>query len=242
MHLLVTRSALDAASLEAKLAAMGHETSTSPLIELEPVPVELELDGVQGLIATSRNALRVLGGDALGKASALPLFVVGPATGALARDLGFQTVIEGPAAARDLPGVIASHAKPEAGPLLHITGEDQAFDLKSALAALHFEVRQTVVYRARAAEALAPQVVEAIANGAIEGVVLMSPRTATIFSDLAAKAGVRDAASRLAYFCLSEAVAGALTARLAPSRVKIARSPNLQEMLALLAGAAPSLR
>ena len=81
MHLLVTRSALDAVSLEATLAAMGHTTSTSPLIEVERLPVELELTGVQGLIATSRNGLRVLTDDAIQKASTLPLFVVGPATG-----------------------------------------------------------------------------------------------------------------------------------------------------------------
>ena len=110
--------------------------------------------------------------------------------------------------------------------MLHVTGEDQAFDLKGALQALHFELRQAIVYRARAAQALDAQVVEAIASENVEGVVLMSPRTAAIFSDLAAKAGVAEPASRLTYFCLSEAVAKAIPASLAPSRVKIARLPK----------------
>ncbi len=169
------------------------------------------------------------------------MFAVGPATGTLAREMGFRSVIEGPAAAHDLVPIIAKTTKPEAGTLLQITGEDQAFDMKSALAGIGYRVERAIVYRACAAEALAPQVVEAISEGEIEGVVLMSPRTATIFSDLAAKAGIMEPASRLTYFCLSGSVARALRIS-GPLTVKVARLPNLQEMLALLAHDAPSSR
>ncbi len=191
---------------------------------------------MQGLIATSRNGLRVLTDDAIQKVSALPLFVVGRRPGRW-RASGLSNRIEGPARRAICQTSLRPRAEPETGPLSNINRRRSGVRFKSALAARHFELRQAIVYRARAAEALAPQVVEAIANSAIEGVVLMSPRTATIFSDLAARQEFETRRLQLAYFCLSEAVAGALTARLAPSRVKIARLPNLQEMLALLAGA-----
>ncbi len=47
MHLLVTRSATDAASLEDALTAMGHETSSSPLIEIEALHPEIQVAGVE---------------------------------------------------------------------------------------------------------------------------------------------------------------------------------------------------
>jgi hypothetical protein len=66
----------------------------------------------------------------------------------------------------------------------------------------------------------------------------MSPRTASIFAALVMGAGLADAARKLGYFCLSKAVAEGLNP-LAPSDVRIARRPNLEEVLALLAQGGP---
>ncbi|MFA5949310.1 MAG: uroporphyrinogen-III synthase [Hyphomicrobium sp.] len=235
MHLLVTRPEGDGASLIASLEAVGHRVSSAPLLSIEPVEPALDLLDTQALIATSRNALKALAANpALAAAMALPLFAVGPATASLARSIGFSTVLEGPAGASELVRVIEAHATRNGGALLHLAGDRLAFDLRGALEAKGFRVRQEVMYRTHAAQALNPEVVDAIRAGKIDGVILMSSRAATIFSDLAAKAGIRDQATGLCYICLSEAVAGGL-APLSPGRVYVARTPNLQETLALIA-------
>jgi uroporphyrinogen-III synthase len=121
---------------------------------------------------------------------------------------------------------------------LHLTGDTQAFDLKGALEETGLTVREEVVYTLRPVERLDPVVADGIRTGLLDGVILMSPRTASVLADLALAAGLDGPARRLRYFCLSEAVAKAL-ARLAPKDVHVASRPNTEEVLALLAPAAP---
>jgi uroporphyrinogen-III synthase len=80
--------------------------------------------------------------------------------------------------------------------------------------------------------------VEVIRSGALDGVILMSPRTGSIFAELVAAAGLAESARRLAFFCLSDAVSASLKG-LRPMDVRVARRPNAEEVLALVASAAP---
>ena len=81
----------------------------------------------------------------------LPIFTVGPATAALARELGFEQIIAGEGSASDLVPLIADSKIGEAGPLVHVAGEELAFDLAAELAARGVEVRKVTAYRAVAA-------------------------------------------------------------------------------------------
>ncbi len=115
MHLLLTRpeSGPDAVALHAALLAAGHRITHAPLLSVVLTGPMPSLDGVQALIATSRNGLKAVApipAAALG----LPLFAVGPATGALGRVLGFRKVIEGPGTGRALVDIIRSEAAPAA--------------------------------------------------------------------------------------------------------------------------------
>ena len=77
-----------------------------------------------------------------------------------------------------------------------------------------------------------------LGNGQIEGVLLLSPRTAAIYAQLVKAHGLSDAVRGITHFCISAAAADRL-ADLAPAKVEIAAEPNLQEVLALTARAAP---
>lgn len=237
MRLLLTRPEADAAGMCAALEAAGHSVVVEPLLRVEPLPgPPIDVDGVQALIATSRNALRALAarGEPARRAD-VPLFAVGPGTAALARAQGFSRVIEGPAGARELPGVIVRHCSPDAGILLHLAGARLAFDLAGALAQLGFTVRVEAVYSAvAAAAALSPGTRDALAAGRIDAVVLMSPATAERYVALVRGHGLEHMAHRPVHLCLSAAVAGRL-APLAGARAEVALRPNAQEMLALIA-------
>ena len=84
MRLLVTRPEPDALKLRAALEEHGHEATVEPLLSVSFADADaIDLDGVQALIATSRNALRALKSHPLrGEARKLPLFAVGRATAA----------------------------------------------------------------------------------------------------------------------------------------------------------------
>ncbi|MGB3720194.1 MAG: uroporphyrinogen-III synthase [Hyphomicrobiaceae bacterium] len=240
MRLLVTRPEPDATALRAQLIAQGHEVLVEPLITIRFDNADpIELDGVQALIATSRNGLRALASSpAIEQARSLPLFAVGPGTAATAKALGFQNVIKGPGTGRELVSFIISHADVNGGPLLHLAGDVLAYDFSSELTRLGYHVLRPIVYETEPATRLSGSIATRIANGYIEGVILLSPRTAAVFAKLIKEHGLVEPARQLTYFCISEATAAQLK-EIAPLKVEIAAAPNLQEVLALTARATP---
>ena len=83
-------------------------------------------------------------------------------------------------------------------PLLYLAGEDRAGDLARRSAAL--PVCTAVVYRAVKAERFPPTVAAALAQGAIDGVLHFSRRSAEAYLDCAARAGI--ARSRRSRRCI----------------------------------------
>lgn len=235
MHILITRPEPDASAWRTQFKARGAQVTIDPLLEIEFLPPQsADLRGVQALIATSRNALRALqSSPLLPNATALPIFTVGPATTQLARDQGFTIIHEGPASARDLVPLIMQRARPSSGSLLHLCGDKLAFDLAAALTPHGFAVDRATVYRSRPASKLHHQTVEALANGSIDTVMLMSPLTARTFAVLTQQAGLYVQCQRLVYVCLSQNIQTAL-APLHPAKVHIATQPNSQSVFTLI--------
>lgn len=227
MHLLITRPEPDADAFRAQLEALGHQVTSEPLLKIEHLPISADaLDNAAGLVVTSRNGLRALAASpAMATARQLPLLAVGPGTAALARELGLTRITEGGGTASDLIPVIADTARSLNGTLIHVRGEQVAVDLKGALRSDGVELREIVAYRAVPAQALQPPTQELLASGAIDAVILMSPRAGAIFAQLVAAAGLRQAVHNLSFLCLSPAVAASVEP-LAPARVEVADGPN----------------
>ena len=238
MRLLVTRPEADAVKLRATLEDRGHQAIVEPLLRVAFVASDaIDLSGVQALIATSRNALRALNGHPLlAAARQIPLFAVGRATAAEARGLGFVLVMTGAGTAQQLLTHIVAVADPAAGLLLQLAGDAEATDLKGELESHGFRIVRHIVYRMHAAAALSAETMERLALGEIDGVILMSPRTAEIYATLVRKAGL-GVAHGLIHFCVSDAVAKRL-APLGAVAVAVADRPRLEEVLALIDAAA----
>ena len=231
MRILITRPAPDDAKQAEALRARGHEPVLAPLLDIKFEQPRLDLDGVQALIVTSRNALRALATHPQAKQlTLLPLFAVGEATAAAARDLGFAQVTTGPGKAAGLAERLRAELDPANGALLHLAGEDLAFDLASALPV--FELRQPVLYRAVPATALPEEALRALKAGKVEAAILMSPRTAEIFVSLLRKEDAMELGSRLICYCLSEAVAEAASPL--GWRCRVAATPQEEDILALI--------
>jgi uroporphyrinogen-III synthase len=242
MRLLITRPEEDGSRLAERITALGHEPVLLPLMDivLRDLP-PLPLDGVQALIATSRNALRALAGNAaFERARRLPVYCVGEATAAIAETLQFADIRTGAGTAKDLAPLVARTIKPDGGALLYLTGEQIAFDLAGVLSALRFAMRRVIVYSAeenrQAVKALAAHL-----GAGLDGVLLMSPRTAEIFATAIASVP-RDNIRGLTCYCYSQAVAKPLE-RTEGLRLSIAAHPTEADLLALLgSGLAATVR
>lgn len=234
MRVLVTRPEPDGLKLKGLLEERGHEATVEPLMRVAMEDqIDIDLEGIGALIATSRNALRALRfHPALPLARGLRLYVVGAGTAEEARNLGFEEIVKGPGTAGDLAPVIASTLDPASEILLHLRGEKIAGQLSQDLEALGFRVVETVVYRMRAAQGLSAGVQWQISRRELDAVLLMSPQTAAIYRRLIVKHDLSAAVGNMVHLCLSEAVAARLGG-LGAIPIEIAAAPSLQEMLAL---------
>jgi uroporphyrinogen-III synthase len=240
MRLLVTRPEPDAGREAETLTARGHQPVLAPLLTIAfDRAAPLELEGAQALIATSRNALRALAAHpALGAALKLPLLAVGDATAGEAQAHGFADVTIGPGTGAKLAKLIARELEPNRGALVHVSGETIAFDLKSALETEGFTVWRFVLYRAVPVAALPAEALSLLKAGELDGVMLMSPRTAKTFAELAARHGLVTQAHGLVCYCLSEAVAEAV--RPLGGKIRVAARPREEDVLALVDSEAAS--
>lgn len=244
MHILVTRPEEDAGELKEKLEARGHRVSLAPLIEIEFLPVPPEsFDAGAVLVATSRNGLRALArSSAFDAARALPLFVVGQASARLAQDLLFRDVVAGPGRAAELAPVVLDYVKGCGRRVMLVTGEDTAFDMEAYLRSRDIPVQSVVAYRGRPAAVLPASVLDGVKQGDVDAVILMSARTAAAWMSLAAKSDLGPHLGQITHLCLSETIARAVqTCDLGQPfrpRIKTARRPEIEEILALAGGLA----
>ncbi len=234
MRVMITRPREDARPLAEALAARGVETLIEPLLEIVPVPgAQLDLAGVQAVLLTSANGARALA--AATDARDVTVLAVGAATATTAAAAGFARVEAAGGDVAALADLAASVCDPAAGALVHVAGSHVAGDLAGRLTERGFTLRRETLYTAVRAKALSDAAAAALRQGAIDAVLLFSPRTAGGFVTLAARAGVTADLARVRALCLSAAVAEA-AGTVAWRALDVAARPDQEALLALVAG------
>jgi len=236
VKVLITRSREDGERLATVLAERGIDSLLAPLLEIDIFAgPPLAVDGVQAVLATSANGIRAFAERSSERR--IPVFAVGDATARLAVNMGFASVSTASGDVDTLAERVIEALPADGGDLLHVAGTKVAGDLGGRLGEHGFSYRREVIYEAKRVPALDPAAIEAIRTGAIDGILFYSPRTASIFVELAERAGIKGDLDAVAAYCLSEAVARRiedLTWRV----IGIANRPDQESMLALVEGAA----
>ncbi len=231
MRLLLTRPRPDSEALAARLSKMGIETLIAPVLQIAPVSADLpELGENETVLLTSANGARSLARASVHRD--FRLLAVGDVTAETARAAGFSDVTS---AARDSDALIrlaVDRAGSKNGGVLHITGGHVAGDMEGKLTAAGLSYRSVTLYEARSAETLSEAARTALSEGAFDGVMLYSPRSARVLRKLLAAAELGEAPRRMTAYCLSDAVAKA--AGEGWRRVAVAMAPDTGSLLALL--------
>ena len=238
MRALVTRPSADANSLAKALASRGFDVMVEPLLEIVPLPdAALDLDGVQGILATSANGVRALA--VATPRRDLAVWAVGDATAAEARKQSFDQVESAGGDVAALADLVAARVDPRRGALLHPAGKHVAGDLAARLAARGFDVRRATLYEAHSAQGFSPALREALAARALDLALFFSPRTASTFVRLARQSGLEPTCAAVRAYVLSPAVGAALE-MLEWHSVRTAGQPTQEALLAAIdADAAP---
>ncbi|WP_253189231.1 uroporphyrinogen-III synthase [Brevundimonas sp. LM2] len=214
----VTRARPGADRTAERLTALGYIPLVVPLLEVRPLDVRLDLDGVEALAFTSLNGVAAFA--ALTPDRTLPVFAVGDATARAAQTAGFAAVRS---AAGDLTALAALIRGEAPGcSILHPAAVEPAGDLAATVGPAA-RVRVVSVYETRDTGAAPPALWDAV--------LLHSPR--------AARAMPRHLAGGIAV-ALSPAVAAALSDQ-AFAALHIADAPTETALLTALGKPGPAV-
>lgn len=160
---------------------------------------------------------------------ALPAFTVGRQTADAARAAGFREVHSADGDQGDLVALLRAKYAGGAQRLLYLAGEDRAGDL----AAAGVPVVAVTIYRAVKVERFPPAVAVAVAQGALDGVLHFSRRSAEAYLACVRHAGASAGGPKPLHFCLSRQVSEPLTAAGA-SGISVARRPDEAALIGLI--------
>jgi uroporphyrinogen-III synthase len=232
--ILVTRPRPEAERTAAALARKGYEAILAPMLEIEAVDASIGAGPWAGLVLTSGNAARALSHHPMLEGLRdLRVFTVGKRTERAARTLGFQSVISVGGDSEDLVRVIRSRGTADPAPYLYLAGNDRARDLPGELAPYKIGMETVVIYRANMVESLPQETRQAFADRRIEGVLHYSRRTATIFCDCVARAGLSELVKDIAHYALSPRAGEPLLA-MGATDMQVAETPDEAALLRLL--------
>jgi len=162
------------------------------------------MDEPDAVIVTSRHAVQAL--SLLSDLRDPFLICVGEATARVAYSLGFTRVSVAGGNAQKLIGSIGDSYDADSR-FLYLSGEHVRVDMDAALTAKDMHVQRLALYEAIASEQLSDILIEHLRRTQIDAVTFLSQRTAHIFTELLAKAGMNKSVAHLQGFCLSASVA-----------------------------------
>ena len=215
----ITRAEPGASRTAARLTALGLHPVVTPLLEIRPIPVAApDLSEVAAIAFTSRNGVAAFA--ALSARRDRPVFAVGEATAAAAREAGFVEVRSAAGDLDALARLIRSEGLSPGAVILHPAARQPAGDLAAAVGDAA-DVRSLAVYEAVETGAAAPI--------AFDAVLVHSPR-----ASLALTAALTDAAARASVAVAISLNAAAPLAARPFSAVGVADRPDEAALFAAL--------
>jgi len=224
---LVIRQEEEALPLAKALIAKGVEPYLCPLFKPHFLPFP-PLENPQGLIITSKNALRALEGrEELKK---LPLYVVGDKTAEFAKKLGFETVASASGTSKELTSLILHKASRHQGILWHLSGEVVRGNMVETLQTQGFDAKRHIVYQIKEIDNFSSSLVTDLQAQRISHIFFFSPRSTTLFINLLKKNGLETMTLLMTSLCLSQNVVEKALS-LDWKEVWVSPKPTLQDMI-----------
>jgi len=226
----VLRAADNAMRTAEKLRALDFAPVLSPVLEIAATGAAIPDKAYDAAIMTSAKGVEFAAGAR--QLKTLPLHAVGEKTAEAAHARDFRPDIVAGNAEAILPLLLERYPHPSH--FLYLAARDRQPVLEAGLRAAGHKVDAVEVYEARAAQALAPEAVAALAANRIDAALHYSRRSAEIFLTLARALGIIEQLRLVSHFALSEEVAKPLL-REGFANVSVAERPDEEHLLALLA-------
>lgn len=228
-NLIVTRPQEQAAPTMRQLEVMGHTPMNAPMSSVEPLNFP-DPPEKTALIVTSRNGA-LYGLKAIDDKTRA-VYAVGEKTAEVARYMGFENVHVGQGTAQSMLPALYEYFQETLTGFSHLCGEELAFDIAAGLQREGVNASSHVVYRMVPTIWIEEDIVSALDEGAIDGVLFYSAKAAENFETLMAQASRFQILETLTAYTLSPRVARALTGQW--KEIKRAAVPREEALFALL--------
>lgn len=238
--ILITRPEPGLSETAHAIAAMGLEAVACPLLRIRDRRPRLPSAGrLDAILLTSAQAVAPLAEAAAADAALreLPLFAVGDATAARARDVGFTRTVSAAGNAAELEALVRTRL-PAGASLLLATAHRQGAGLAGGLRQAGYRLHRRVVYSAMPVQRLPAAALAALQAGEVAACLFFSTGTARNFERLYPVLSLKQLGAMQA-LAISPAVAAAL-AGLPWQAVQVAGHPDAAAMLSLLRHVLPA--
>lgn len=214
--LLVTRPQPGADQTAARLSALGIEPLVLPFTEMVGIPHQLAgaaSNDAVAIIVTSANALRFADEKLLNQLKHLTVYAVGDATKDAALEKNFSKVVSADGDARDLIELVSERLKQNEC-IIYLCGETRSDDIEIELGKLGFIITVVETYQTNKVSQLTYSLQELIEDHSLDGALLYSSISASIFGELWSQRPTRNLSVIPTIFCISERAKSALPATL----------------------------
>lgn len=227
---LITRPEPGATETADRLTATGFQPLVASVMSIQPLDRPHKIPFcAQAILITSRNALIACPADR----RSLPLFAVGDATAALARQVGFTDVLTSSGNAMALAELVLKTVSPANGSLYLPTGYRQGLELANRLRLDGYRVFRHVGYKATPVAGLPTNAECHLRRSDVKAAMFFSTDTARHFVRLIRAAGLEASLNTVDAVSISERATMPLR-QLAWRRISVAAKPDQNSMLALL--------
>lgn len=206
MRVVITRAEQEAAAMGAAIKNIDCTPIAASMMEIHLAEEPIDLTGYQGVLITSKNAIRAL--DKVSEEKEFPIFCVGPQSRKAAEELGYTNVKNSFGGYKNLPIFLARETDKAAGPFLFLHGGNIAGSPVQDLGKAGFKIVSRRVYSAGAITTLSDEVkAEFEKTSPPEFVTFMSIRTYKLFRDVMESHGLLPKLKDCIAVCISPAVA-----------------------------------
>jgi uroporphyrinogen-III synthase len=233
MHrILVTRPEPLASRTAERLVEAGYEPLVLPLsrtLRLQPVPSGIPRQP-RAVAVTSAAAIRNAPKELLRSLVGVPCFAVGPATAALARNAGFESVAEGPG---DAPGLARLLVAGGQAPILYLAGRVRRPEFEAQLASAGIDVATVETYDTVSLLPATDHVASLLDGNGPDAALVYSATAAEALQELADRHQLASLLAKTAFCCLSPRIAERFE-REWGRKIRVAAEPTEEALLSLL--------
>lgn len=232
--ILITRPQEDFGRTADSVTQLGFEAISAPSLLFETLDFDhVELEDYAALVFTSANGVRALKNHK--NMNQLACYVVGKNTAKVAKQLGFEVLVQGDNDVVSLAEKIEIDYRDRgfSKPLLHISGTHMAGNLSKILAEKLIVTERIQAYIMQEVNEVSPRLNAAIKEGKIAAILFYSTRSAKIFIKNMQKHGLLSKIFEIPTFCLSKNIADAV-ARPYLKNIYFVNRPDEAKLLKLM--------